>query len=241
MSAAALLTTDLTGRQPALTEVEALRKISQISASATEGEAAVNSIAVTALRVLGSLRIRIAGRGAEPGSAIDQSWGPVRVPQPHGTAIADIVSRGIHHGELRLDFDLRNFQTESPLRFAKFIAQQIAGVLHRAALVHQAELLKCKVELVRTITAKRKAIRRATAIVAKSFGLNEAEAFASMCRQAREFGWSLHQIAEAHILENAECSRQQYMKARPEKPADRSVAIRTPARGQAGSYGAGKR
>ena len=81
-------------------------------------------------------------------------------------ATADIAAGGLHWGTLRIGFHLRVIHLESPLRFARFVGEQMAGVIDRLAREKERATLTETVEQLRNVLASRKAIDRAQGILA---------------------------------------------------------------------------
>jgi ANTAR domain len=179
-----------------LTELEATRQIGR-EASAANDRRALAGIVATALTIRGVQAVRIEIKREA------LAWGANLDGRPHGSAVAEIAASGQSWGDLRLSFELHDSSLDSPLRFAKFLAQQIAGILSRETLLHQRELLRVQIARLRDIVAKRKAIQRARAIVANSRKVTERDALILMCKLSRESKRTLHEVAEAFIFGEA--------------------------------------
>ena len=180
-----------------LTETEATREISRIATGQRVSLETAESIVTVALRVSGTRALHLQRTET---AGLPVTWGVAPAPGVHGAAVAEVSARGRKWGELRLFFDLKSTEMESPLRFARFLGQQIARVLEELALMAERERLRRKVEQLKTAIARRKAIHRAKAIVASSHGIPEIEALKLMCGYSRESGRTLYQVAEAFIF-----------------------------------------
>ena len=193
-----------------LCELEASREISRIGSSALDVTTVIQSIGYIALRVNGVKRIQMAyaeSCGNVPAEALTWSattWNTASDDSPVASAVASVAAGGQVWGELRLYFDLQPSALESPLRFAKFVGEQIAVQLDRWSLMTQADNLKIQTERLRKIIEKRKTLQRARAIIANSKQINDTDALKLMRRYAGETGRSLHQVAEALIFGDAQ-------------------------------------
>ena len=163
-----------------LTELDALREISREVANSA-GPATVESIARIALRISGIYHIEI--NGAE--------WGQVPKRTSVGTA---------SHGPVKITFDLEVAVLDSPLRFARFVAQQVLHLASIEDLKAQRRKLRDKIQLLSGILGRRKAIHRARAIIRGREGLTEAAALERLREYSRERGKKLHEIAEAIVI-----------------------------------------
>jgi Xaa-Pro aminopeptidase len=130
-------------------------------------------------------------------------WGSQSDDGPIGSAVAEISAGGLTWGELRLHFHLHTSALESPLRFAKFLGQQIGLQLDRWSLQLRAGELKAQIERLQNIVDKRKALHRAKAIVANTRQISDAEALQFMRQLSETSGRGLHDVAEALIFGDA--------------------------------------
>ena len=183
-----------------LTELEVTREISRVVSSSREDEIILEAIGSLALKVSGVKGINVE-KIVETNSYFSNTalW---NAPdgKPIGSAVADLTSNGQKWGELRLYFDLASDALESPLRFVRFLAQQIEGVLNKSSLEYQSDQFRKQIQNLRSIVARRKAIHRAKALVANTRNTSDQEALRTMCSLSRESGRTLHQIAEAFIF-----------------------------------------
>jgi GAF domain-containing protein len=193
--------------RPELTETDTLFKISRVAGLEPDVREAIESIAGLALGLSGIRRIEL-----EPAdefvrlAGIPLVWGSSFGRGVQGSAVAEVTATGHNWGQLRIHFDLPLTSTDNPLRFAIFIAQQIAGLLGRAAMAAQRERFNEQIRRIRTIVAKRKSIQRARALLSASRQVSEREALAFMCKWSRQSGQNLHHVAEA-LLSNDSARR----------------------------------
>ena len=183
-----------------LNELEATREISRVASSSREEEVILEAIGSLALKVSGVIGIHVV-KIVETNSYFSNPalWN-TPVGKFVGSTVADLTSDGQKWGELRLYFDLKSDSLESPLRFVRFLAQQIEGVLDKSRLEIQGEQFRKQIQILRSIVARRKAIHRAKALIANTRNISDQEALRTMCSLSRESGRTLHQIAEAFIF-----------------------------------------
>jgi hypothetical protein len=184
-----------------ITELDATRQISQAGSATTELREGVETLVGIALQTLGIVRIELIP--SEP--LISQipsplSFGLAASTEPSGVAFADVAADGKRWGELRVFFELRPLRIENPLRFAKYLGQQLGAFLVRMELVLQRDALKRKAARFRTLVAKRKAIHRAKALLRHAHNISENEALVLMRRYVEQTGRTMHQIAEAIVF-----------------------------------------
>jgi hypothetical protein len=187
-----------------LSELEVIRDISRIASSKNDITSVIESIARFALAVNGVVRVHIEygnALGASPGSFV---WGSRSDDGPIGSAVAELSAGGLIWGELRLHFHSHTSALESPLRFAKFLGQQIGLQLDRWSLQSRAGELKAQIERLQKIVDKRKALHRARAILANTRQISEPEALQFMRQLSESSGRSLHDVAEALIFGDAQ-------------------------------------
>jgi hypothetical protein len=187
--------------QRRMTELDASRQISRVAASATRVDDGIDAFASIALQVNGIERIELI-----PAAPLVKE-----IPEPltfgrdnpattHASAIADVAAEGRTWGELRVFFELHPSSIENPLRFARYIGQQIAMLLSRLELVMERESLKRKARIFKTLVARRKAIHRARALLVHAHKITEDAALLLLRRYTRESGRSMHAVAEAIIF-----------------------------------------
>ena len=183
-----------------LTELEVTREISRVVASSREDEITLEAIGSLALKVSGVKGIYVK-KIVETNSYFRNAalWNAT-ANKSVGSAVAALATNGQQWGELRIYFDLKSDSLESPLRFVRFLAQQIEGVLNKSNLEYQGEQFRKQIQTLRSIVARRKAIHRAKALVANTRNISDREALRTMCSLSRESGKTLHQIAEAFIF-----------------------------------------
>jgi hypothetical protein len=193
-------------------ELEVARQIGRVTVTESDFDKAVIRIAELALQVSGVLLLEIAP--APPllsllGQAITFGGDAASIAGK-GSAVAAIQADGKNWGELRIYFGLQPAALESPLRFAKFVAQQIGVAAVLADLRQRRESLLRKAAHLQNAVAKRKAIQRARALLVHAHKISEDEAFLLLRRYCDESGRSLQQVADAVILGD----QQRYRKAR---------------------------
>jgi ANTAR domain len=201
MSAVAPLSSSISLSSRRVAELEATMKISRITSSERDVTAAIESVAAIALRVNGVKGMQIQYTDPADGTSAEPFvWGTFPADAVVGSAVADICGGGQSWGELRLYFELQPSALENPLRFAKFLAQQVGLQLSQWSLAIRANALKAEIEQIRTIIERRKAIQRARALIANAKRIDDTEALRLMRQYSRESGRTLHQIAEAFIF-----------------------------------------
>lgn len=213
MSAVAVLDRSILVSSRRLSEVDATTAISRAASSGTGVAAVIESIASLALKVNGIKRFQIEyGESIRGASKEILVWGSENDDGSVASAVAGISAGDRNWGELRLYFELQPSALESPLRFARFLAQQIAQQLGSWSLKLRGGELRGQIEQLRIIVEKRKAIQRARAITANTRQISDAEALQLMRQYSRESGRTLHQVAEALIFGDAQkwTSRQRY-------------------------------
>ncbi len=185
----------------ALGELEVTHRISRVASQAADTQEALDEIAALVLRVEGIRTVQVEHREElrqlAPGPFV---WGHKTAAVNEGSATADVVSRGSHWGTLRIGFQLRLIPVESPLRFARFVGEQMAAVIDRLGRVRERATLLETVEQLRNILASRKAIERAKGILADRQKITPAEAGAVLRKYSSESGNDLRRVAEAVIL-----------------------------------------
>jgi len=184
-----------------LGELEVTHRISRTASQAADMQEALDEIASLALRVEGIRSVNIEHRD----ELRQLAGGPFRWGLPsggvnEGCATADVASGGSHWGTLRIGFHLRVIHLESPLRFARFVGEQMAGVIDRLAREKERATLTETVEQLRNVLASRKAIDRAQGILAGRQKISHAEAGVALRKYSSESGNDLRRVAEAVIL-----------------------------------------
>lgn len=202
MSALAFLSTRLVHRQERITELDATRQISPACAATTELLEGIERLADIALQTVGILRIELIP-GAPLLSQIPKplQFGAGASAAPAlGVAFAEVAADGKRWGELRVFFELHPLTIENPLRFAKYLGQQLGTLLVRVGLLLERGALKRKAAQFKAPVAKRKAIHGARALWRHVHDISEDEAFALMRRYVEQTGRTMHQIAEAIVF-----------------------------------------
>jgi hypothetical protein len=198
-----------------LNEAEALYRIGHQAVVASNLEATVESILALGLRVAG-----VTGTAIEPLPGYGWPYRQVDTAStsaPPGTAVADIAAGGRNWGTIRIYFSLSQNGLESPLRFTRFIGQQIGIVLSRIELLNKREAAERTFAALerRLLTYKR--VQRAKGILAQKLAVSEQEALHWIRRSARSARRSLIEVSEAIIfLETDE--RPRYPRSRRQLP-----------------------
>jgi hypothetical protein len=196
-----------TGRP--ITELDATRRISRAGALATGLTDGIEAFANIALQTSGIVRVELA-----PGAPLLSQIPKVFVFDSSVAAItramaeAEIAAAGKKWGELRVFFELQPSTIENPLRFAKFLGQQIGVLLTRVELLVERESLKRKAALFKTLVTRRKAIHRARALLIHTHNISEDEALTLLRRYTLETGHTMHQVAEAIVFSDQQKWRQ---------------------------------
>jgi hypothetical protein len=145
----ALLTSNfpVTNSHP-ISELAATQEVSRITSGALRYREALGDIFSVVLAIPGVWRVSME---AQPELAewltLDRTGRPPT--GQWGSAIAPLEA-GLHQwGEFRICFELSSNVSRSPLRFAKYLAQQIAGLLDRTALRDQRDLLRLRISALR--------------------------------------------------------------------------------------------
>ncbi len=200
MSALAQPRRIITSAQP-LEELEATHQISRAASQAVDTQEALDEIASLALRVEGIRSVNVEHRDALRRLANGPfRWGPPAGGVNEGSAAADVACGGSQWGTVRIGFHLRIIHLESPLRFARFVGEQMAGVIDRLGREKERATLTETVEQLRNVLASRKAIDRAQGIIAGRQKITHTEAGAVLRKYSSESGNDLRRVAEAVIL-----------------------------------------
>lgn len=162
-------------------ELEVLWEIGRIASSAPAVDIALEEIAAAVLRLGGVLRFE-----REPDVRPESMMLPVR-------------GNGVTWGSLRIHFGPALAQVETTEGFTRFVAQQVASVLHRLSLLDQMEAHQRRLAVLKRRLETRKAVHRARGIIAEARGISESEALRVMEQQARASRRSLLQLAQALI------------------------------------------
>jgi hypothetical protein len=182
-------------------EAAALQAISYLAATVGDLESGLKGVAESALRIPGLHKVQL-----EPSVLFPPletlEWYASRRPVLCGSATAFLEAGGRSWGVLRLHFEPRIDTVESPLRFARFLAQQVALLLNRFALEDQCDAQLATIERLRRRLHTRIEVNRAAQIVAKLRGTNEKEALALLIRRARQSRSRLVNVADAIIHGN---------------------------------------
>lgn len=184
-----------------LSEFEATRQIGRLAIGGIEPEISLDRIAQTALSIQGVVGIRI-----EPGPELsaylgtDLVWGRAAVDSASMSAVAEIKAGSWSWGQSRVYFDVRDCPLESPLAFARFVAQQLACLFNRIALLGQRDLLLRRRARIEERLTTRKVVERAKGILAERHLLSQIEALRLLVSLARHSRRSLRRVAQSIIF-----------------------------------------
>jgi ANTAR domain len=184
-----------------LDELSTTHKISRNTAFATEIPRGLESLAGLVLSLRGIRAVEL-----DPVPELQEYAGaPFIWTAPgksvvNGNAVAEIAAARIRWGQLRIRFNVHAIELESPVRFARFVAQQIAGMLNRLALQSQSKMLRQRLARLTHRLQTRKVVQRASGILARMHGIPQSEAIRLLIRHSRERASSLYSIAEGIIL-----------------------------------------
>ena len=197
----ALPATYLPSFEPIYNELDATREISRLACRATDFEEGLEAISSVLLGVPGVWRVCIEA---------PQSWRFDRVGRTAGEASASAVApveagRGTW-GKLRIHFEVRSEVGASPVRFVKFVAQQIAGLLDRLTLQRERDSCVEQISILRRRIETRKMLARASGLIARRDRISEAQALSAIATLARRNRRSLLLIAQSVIFLEANSS-----------------------------------
>lgn len=203
MSALAASQFPLASQQP-ISELVATQEISRLTSSVQSYDEVLEAIFAVALAVPGVWRV--VTEASPDGSLTLDRVG--RHPKGEwGSAIAPIEAGLNTWGQLRISFEVSAEITGSPVSFAKYVAQQIAAVLDRAALRAYGEQLRLQVSVLRRRLETRKAVARAVGLVCRRDHVSPATALARIVRIARRNRRSLCLVAQSVVFLEGEGGR----------------------------------
>jgi AmiR/NasT family two-component response regulator len=185
-----------------LSEREALHLAGRSVWAATEVHSGLESLAAIALRVPGLHRVQFTLQSPESDSKILE-WSVSEASAPCGSAMAALTANGHTHGRLRIFFEPRIHSLESPLRFARFLAQQSALLLNRIELAELHNSHLTRIAHLQQRLETRKVVHRAKGILAEMHGISEADALELLLRYAHQSRRGLKPLAEAIVLGRA--------------------------------------
>jgi hypothetical protein len=181
-----------------VSEQEAIITISRFALTAVDAASGLESLANVALRLKGLHGVAItlqSGHGPEV-----FEWHDSQEPAPRGSATALIAANSHEWGRLRILFEPRIQSVECPLRFARVLAQHVALLLNRLELVILNRRINSAICRLQKRLETRKAVSRATGILAQARGLSQPRALLLLLHQARSSRRSLLQLARTVIL-----------------------------------------
>jgi len=114
--------------------------------------------------------------------------------------------RGDTLGRLRIFFEPRIHSLKSPLRFARFLAQQAALLLNRLDLLASHNSHLTRIARLQRRLEMRKIVQRAKGILAEMQGIPEDDALALFFRYAHQSRRRLQPLAEAIVLNDETAS-----------------------------------
>jgi hypothetical protein len=124
-----------------------------------------------------------------------------RTPNTQWASAIAPVKAGLHQwGQLRICFELSSEMSRSPLGFTRYLAQQIAGLLDRAALRYQRDNLRLQVSALARRLQTRKAVGRAIGLIARRDHVSPEAALARVAAVARRHRRSLLLTAQSVIF-----------------------------------------
>ena len=175
-------------------EAEALFAIGRIACSEQNLESAFEGIAAAVLRMYGMHGLQLDLNG---------------MPELHkgtflagttASAVEAVRANGLTWGAIRIHFDPARTQVQAPVRFARFVGQQIASLLDRLSLRSELETQRRRLAHLERRLATRKAVHRARGQLAQVRTVSNLEALQLMKRHARRSGRTLLQVAEALMV-----------------------------------------
>ncbi|MBV8071831.1 MAG: ANTAR domain-containing protein [Acidobacteriaceae bacterium] len=180
--------------QPA-SESEVLRDIGRIAWSAPRIEHGLEEIASAVFRLPGMhvLELHVETMPVFTKAA----YGACRTS---GSAVEAVQANGLTWGTLRIYFDPALAQVETPLRFTRFVAQQIALLLDRLSLLREIEMQHRRLAHLKRRLETRKAVHRAAGVLAQARDIPDADALRIIIQEARRSRRTLLHLAQALIL-----------------------------------------
>jgi hypothetical protein len=181
--------------QYASSEAEALRAIGRSACSAENLECGFEAISAAVLHIDGMRGVHLELSGTQ---AMEKGAFPVSGSTAY--AVETVRANGLTWGTLRIHFDPTRTKVQTPLRFTRFVGQQIALLLDRLSLLNEIETHRRRLARLERSLATRKAVHRARGQLAQARGVSDLEALLIMKRHARRSGRTLLQLAETLIL-----------------------------------------
>ena len=169
-------------------EPNATYEVSRIASSATDRNTALDEIAAVLLHTGGITHLEIES-ASEALSYKARRGGRNKLPQQ--SVPAEVAANGRHWGRLQLYFDSRAGSFENAARFAAFLAQQIAGMLNRFALVADRDRYTRSVAALHNRLTTYKLVQRAKGIVAERQNNSEHDALRFLLSYSRASRLSL--------------------------------------------------
>lgn len=181
-------------------EATFLLDISRLGASASCAEEAFRTIGETSVCAPGihGLTLELAGERAH--SLAPERWFGAPDPEDSAIATAPLVADGFRWGWIRLYFTPRVLPEDTAARLSRFLGEQFALALGCIDLEARIADLRSKLAAGQQEVRARKAINRASVMLARSHGITEKSAKALIEEQSRRAGKGVADIAEAILL-----------------------------------------
>lgn len=193
----------LSTRPSILGELEASLEISRLASAARRYHDALEAIFAVVVAVPGVWRITTEVP-PDVGHWLTLDRIGKRPKLQWSSAIAPLDA-GLHRwGQLRLCFELSSEISNSPVRFTKYVAQQIAALLDRTALRDQTEVLRQQISALSRRLEVRKAVARAVGLVARRDRVSHERALAQVTALARHHRRSLLLTAQSIVFLESE-------------------------------------
>jgi hypothetical protein len=166
-------------------EQEAIITISRVALTAADATSGLEALSSVALRLSGLHGVEVSLRAGQ-GTVEVLGWHDSKAPEPRGAATGLIAANSREWGRLRILFEPHMKSVECPLRFARVLAQHVALMLNRLELLIQNKASNAAVRRLEHRLDTRKAVSRASGILAEAKNLTRERALLLLLRQARE-------------------------------------------------------
>ena len=176
-------------------ESEALLAIRRSACSEQNLESAFEAIAAAILQMDGMHGIHLHMNGVPP-----LHKGTFSVSGTIASALEPVRANGKTWGSIRIHFDSAQTQVQAPVRFARFVGQQIASLLDRLSITNEVATRRRRLTHLERRLATRKAVHRARGQLAQARGVSDLEALQLLKRHARRSGRTLLEVAEAFTI-----------------------------------------
>ena len=180
-------------------ELGVTQEISRLASAARRYDEALHAIFSVVLAVPGVWKISIEAP-PELAEWLTLDRASKRPKGQWGSAIARLEA-GLHRwGQVRICFELPCEISGGPLRFARYLAQQIAALLDRTALRDQRALLQQQIVALTRRLETRKAVARAIGLIARRDHLSPEAALERIAAVARRHRRSVLLTAQSIIF-----------------------------------------